>query len=633
MPLDSREQGGLTELVDMLAADIQSITDLLRCNAPDVADAFCAVMEGVHQPLLNKHSSKPIRIALIGDCIMTEISSFLEPLLFERTISIDYKTFYFSSRMGEGIDTQGIEEGIASGKFDLIALSFLTFEGLPLYTHLLQTATSGKVALSVLNEQCDALLVSIDRYIAAIRARTNTPILLHGCSGLPLGKYRRRLPFLPVMSPGKRYVVERLNAGLRDIAGHLENILLIDEQAVVARAGHRYASQHLLPHALRKNAYIHHSRFGMLMAEEYAHMVNAYYLLANTKVLLVDFDNTLWQGVMADGPVVHDVAGQQLLKELQQAGILLVSLSKNDPRNIRWEEMQLQPDDFVLHKISWDAKPQAVLEVASVLDLDPRSFVMLDDNPVERELVTTSVQGITAFDPLQPSSWQYLRWLLSFPATRQTEEAGRRTSMYREAAQRREAQAISFDYDAMMHSLELKVGWRLATHKDLDRLHELISRTNQFNTTTIRYSQAELEQLLKARDHGVFVATLSDKFGSLGIVGSVICRVDNQCLIYESVVMSCRAMGFGLESLLISMPVATFTGIHTLVGTFTASERNSPCADLFHNAGFVKASDHQWYRPVSAGKLTYPTWLHLSGSGEKQSVVTERGEPSTQATV
>jgi FkbH-like protein len=353
----------------------------------------------------------------------------------------------------------------------------------------------------------------------------------------------------------------------------------------------------------------HPSGIGPVFAAEYSDIALAYVTLARTKVLLVDFDDTLWSGVMGDGKVVQDVKAQRLLRELKQAGVLLVALSKNDPRNIRWEEMELAQEDFVLHKISWNPKPRSVAEVAHQLDLDPASFVMIDDNPVERALVTAALPKVQALDSGDPKTWRWLRMMLSFPNTKRTEEAERRTAMYREAAERREAMSASLDYGQMMRELDLVSEWRLARPSDLDRVHELLSRTNQFNTTTLRLSKYELAALIESHEASVWVSTLADKFGKLGLVGAVITHHAGSDIVFDSVVMSCRAMGFGLESLLVSGPLRAAQGASVAVGKFIPTERNSVCSSLFSSLGFEPDGDGRWILRLNDGAPTVPDWL------------------------
>ena len=566
-PRDLLASGGQGELEAVLDDDREVLVEYAAGGG--LAD----FLEALDRPLYAGQLAASIKIGLIGDCVMNEISSFLAPLLLGSGIKLEGQQFYFSANY-QKLDAEEIKAGVKRYGFDLLSMSFLTLEGLPLYTALIRESQGISILTESATAKCEALLLLIDRFVAEVREITNQPILLHGCCGLPLTKLRRYVPLIPAMARGQQLVAQRLNRGLKALAEAADNVVFIDEVSAINAIGARAANTRLIPRVLRPA--FHPSNFGRAIAPQYARVARAYVALSKTKVLLVDFDNTLWKGVMADGDVVHDREGQKLLHELKDAGILLVSLSKNDPRNIRWGELALEQDDFVLHKISWDTKPQSVMEAAQQLDLDPKSFVLLDDNPVERELVVIGAPGVTALDPLDPETWDILRLLLKFPATGQTEEAGRRTTMYRETAQRREALGASVDYATMMSSLELNTRWRKAHKGDLDRLNELVNRTNQFNTTTVRYSTAELATIVSATDRAIYVASLADKFGDLGVVGASIVSWSDAELRFENLVDELPGDGFRSRGGVVrGAPRGLPPGGHRRNRALCATERNN----------------------------------------------------------
>jgi FkbH-like protein len=613
LPPEVTRSGGAAELRMILAQDASHLKQIVNDVVPDggAAQLVHGVIDEIHALPGGDRASRALRVAFVGDCVMDEIRSFLYPVSQAAGTPLETHHFYFGAALGVDLDTGQLDDAIDRIGFDLIALSFLTFEGLPLYTSLLAEANSGAVDHRALAAKCDVILSLVDGYVSTVRAKTDAPILLHGCSVVPRRRWRRLLPMLPAMTRGQAAVTSMLNNGLKEISQGIANIVFVDEAARIAEVGYRRASRGVLPRSVTDGALFHPSEFGVLMARDYARIIAAYDSLGATKVLLVDFDNTLWAGVMADGEVIHDRTAQTLLKELKEAGILLVSVSKNDPKNIRWHEMGLSHDDFVLHKIGWDTKAASVADVAQQLNLDPKSFVLIDDNPVERDLVTSAVPGVTALDPADRQTWDDLRLLLRFPVTRQTQEARRRTQMYREAAERRAATSATVDYAAMMRSLDLTVVWRRATSGDLGRVHELVSRTNQFNTTSIRYSMTELTGLLASAKHDVFVASMADKFGSLGVVGVVITCIDGATLTYESVVMSCRAMGFGLESVLVRNPLDARPGLSRAIGRYMPTEKNNPCAKLFAEKGFHNVGDHHWELELTGQRPRIPHWLSV----------------------
>ncbi len=353
----------------------------------------------------------------------------------------------------------------------------------------------------------------------------------------------------------------------------------------------------------------HPSRAGYVMAEQYLGIVRDLTLLRRAKCLLVDFDNTLWKGVAAEGEVEQDVQLQTILKELKDAGVLLVALSKNDPENVPWTQMRLEREDFALEQINWNAKPANVAQVIDELNLAADAFVLLDDNPVERALVEENVPGVRSLDPGDPATIRTLRRWLEFPSTALTAESQRRTQMYREASQRRSAMGQVPDYDAMMRSLQLTAKVRPATASDKDRLAELIQRTNQFNTTTRRRTDREIQDLIDSDRAGVHVAELRDRFGDLGVVAAAV--MDRERAEIDSFVMSCRAMGFGLETYFLDRVLAQ-EEVRPAWGLFVPSSRNSPAADLYARAGFSEVAPGRWELKAGERVGGVPGWFAMS---------------------
>jgi FkbH-like protein len=573
--------------------------------------ALSELLDALHLSIAGETDGRFIKLMVVGDCLFTDVVAFLEPKVRSLGLGLSVEHLYFSAWAGTSLSREELLETVGGEEFDLIGMSFLTFEGIPPYLALL--AESDRLSHSERGRRVDQIDALIRKYVSDLREATDVPILLHGACGLPLTRLRQAVSGIPAMSRGRRRTVAMLNVRLRELAENSENVVFVDEETLVANAGLRAAGSRILPRSVtgyRKSVF-HPTGLGAVLSEPYADAIEAYRDLAKCKVLLVDFDNTLWKGVMAEGPVEHDLEGQRLLRRLKDAGILLVSVSKNDPDAIRWEEMALDHNDFVLHKVNWNLKSQSVQEAAHQLDLGLNTFVLLDDNPVEREMVTSQVPEVIAIDPLQPATWRHLERMLEFPNTRETAESARRTQMYREAAARRDAVSGGADYPAMMRTLKLKVGFGRARARDLDRLHELVDRTNQFNTTTTRYTRAELSELLKGLTHEVFVGTLSDRFGSLGIVGCSIVRSEADTLTFESVIMSCRAMGFGFETVLLRASMDAVPEAQHVLGRFVPTDRNRPCASLFRDAGFSIDGETQWRLDASHARPEIPDWLEV----------------------
>jgi FkbH-like protein len=591
-------------LAQRLAAESAAVASLVGgAGQPAAAHGLLA---DLHEPLTSPPTGDPLRLLLVGDSIFNGTRAFLTHAerAGDRVVAVEHLGAGELTTAGLSMDR--IADSIKRRPPHMLALSLFTYQGFPGYPALLAQRLSPTQART----RAVGLARLLQGAIGAIRNITDAPILLHNACGLPLDRLRRRVRWLPAHDASRKRVIGELNQQVATLAAASENVILIDEVALAAAGGGlRACAAPVFSPADVPDAVFHPARLEVAVAETYATALSAVRALGPAKALLVDFDNTLWSGVMAEGPVVHDRAAQRLLKRLRQAGILLVALSKNDPATIRWDEMELTPDDFAVHKFSWQPKSRTAAEAIAELDLAPGAFVMLDDNPAERMIVTRAIPQITALDPGQPATWQMLEMWLALPATQQTPEARQRTQMYQEAAARRHALAGSSAYEQIMADLHMAADFRKARPGDLDRLAELINRTNQFNTTTRRRSRSEISALLSSSRHAVYVTSFRDRFGDLGLVAAVIIeRTGNDLVVFDSVIMSCRAMGFGLEKLLVRRTLDAEPA-HSYCGLITPTERNKPAAGLFRDMGFNETADGAWILGSGAQAAPVPEWF------------------------
>jgi FkbH-like protein len=169
--------------------------------------------------------------------------------------------------------------------------------------------------------------------------------------------------------------------------------------------------------------------------------------------------------------------------------------------------------------------------------------------------------------------------------------------------------ARGFDYASMMHSLELQAQFGRARTADLPRLVELQQRTNQFNTTTMRCSREQLTGLMSRGDHRVYAASLHDKFGDVGLVACAIVRDAEGEKVIDSFVMSCRAMGFELERLMLAKVIEAEGADKPFVGRFVPTDRNAPAMHLYSANGFEARSQTEWVLRPGAAAPAAPPWF------------------------
>lgn len=585
-------------IAEELSTEVAALAELI----PGEPDAIDVLME-LHTELLQSPGSRAQRLLLIGDCIMPEIRVFLSGA-YRGADGLQSTHINFHADF-HGFRAEEVVRQIELMRPTLIGLSLFSHNATPAFAALREDAR--KLSARALPGRVAVCVDQLREAIEAIRSVTDATIMVHSTAAAPK---KRRYRYLPE-SRGMTRFLREMRSQVSELVEASENVIHLDELEVAGRVGGRRAASERLLDARYRDAWFHPTRFGPALAGEYADVLSSLELVGGAKALFVDFDNTLWDGVMADGPVLHNRDAQETLKELRRAGVLLIALSKNDPANIRWDEMLLEPDDFVLHKISWRPKPEAAAEAIHELDLAPGAFLFLDDNPAERALVEENVPGVRSLDPADPFAWRTLRRWLEVPSTKATPEALKRTEIYREAAERRRALGGTQDYGEMMASLNLRAEMRPARESDLERLLELIQRTNQFNTTTRRRSRAEVRALLTSADHEVTVASLRDRFGDLGVVAVVVTDYSQPGLAeIDSFVMSCRAMGFGLEYLLLNELTSSRPELEWR-GRFSPTDRNGPASGLFTTAGFSAAADdeEQWTLVAGAPRPERPKWF------------------------
>lgn len=548
----------------------------------------------LHKSLLNVNE-KVIKVLAVGDCLMNEIRVFSDPVEQGKDFSIDFRCIYLSAGSGGELDTSNIINYVNDNSIDIIAFSFFSFEVMPEYSRIV--SHSEKMSSAQIINFCDGMISKVTDFIFALRKQTDKTCLIHSVSGLPLGRWEKWLPLLPALPPKKKLAVDYLNKKLKDLVVNVENVILIDEQAIADDFGIKHCAKQIAPQRIYKGLF-HTSYFGKYLADVYIKECETFLTLKKCKVLLLDFDNTLWSGVMADGEVRHYVERQELLKSLKDQGIILVAVSKNSEENIRWNEMALKKEDFAFLQINWNPKADSINNVKKVLNLGKDSFVFIDDNRHERALVAAVHPEVTILDAELPQTWESLARLKDYPNTQATDEAKRRTALYQEQSARANALGDAGATLENLKLLELWYGFSSANVSDLDRILELVNRTNQFNLTTKRYPKAEVAKFLNDPKYLVLSASLGDKFGSLGLVAVCIIMYEGQETAYvDTFVMSCRAMGFALEKAFMYEIIKFLKakGVKTLTGQFIPTDRNSPAMSFYEDVGFQSINTEGGY--------------------------------------
>lgn len=349
-----------------------------------------------------------------------------------------------------------------------------------------------------------------------------------------------------------------------------------------------------------------------------------------TKCIVLDLDNTIWGGVVGDdgieglrlgpgtaeGEAFH--AFQRHLLALKHRGILLAVCSKNEEETARapfkhHEGMVLAADDIVSFRANWNPKPDNIRSIAEELNIGLDSIVFVDDNPAERELVRQTIPEVRVLelgdDPSQyPMLLSRSGWLETVSITAEDRQ---KSDQYLANRARANAQNSVVDYESYLVSLNQSAEIRSFEPADMDRIAQLINKTNQFNLTTQRMTRGEVETLASRKDAITASMRLTDKFGDNGLISVAAGLIKENVLTIDIWLMSCRVFKRGAEFALANhlMSVAALKGVTEVVGIYKPTKKNGLVADFYGELGFVKAgTDEQgnvtWrlhlakYRPI-----------------------------------
>jgi FkbH-like protein len=332
---------------------------------------------------------------------------------------------------------------------------------------------------------------------------------------------------------------------------------------------------------------------------------------AARKCLVLDLDNSLWGGVVGeDGPhgirvgrgdMVSEAyrAFQLRVRALKERGVILALCSKNNVQDVEEvfrlrADMPLQWSDMAATAISWAPKYQGLEAIAAQLNIGLDALVFMDDNAAEIAAVRHYCPDVHAvLLPADPSDFvTLLDDLPWFEKSRLTAEDRAKSQHYALAA-KRSALCASCDPMDYLRDLEMRAVIRDAGPADLLRVHQLFNKTNQFNLMTRRPSIGEVEAMMTGDGWHLMLAELRDRFGDMGIVALCGLRRDGAVLRIEHFLMSCRAMGRGLEHALMNHVKRRFLkaqGCDLLEGRYLPTAKNGPVRGFFADQGFA-ASD------------------------------------------
>lgn len=340
-----------------------------------------------------------------------------------------------------------------------------------------------------------------------------------------------------------------------------------------------------------------------LTAYNISNIVKSYFG-KNKKAIVMDLDNTLWKGVIGEEGLEGIELGietpegmmysefQEYLKNIRDRGILLNVCSKNEAGaaelGFSHPSSLLKTDDVTIVKCNWDRKSENIRDMSRQLNLNTDSFVFIDDNQAEQEEVKNNIPDITVLPVQEPSDMRrVLDWSGFFEITNYSKEDLKRGDLYR-ANLERETAMKEGDYQDYLKGLQMRAEFAEVSPVNIDRVTQLINKTNQFNLTGLRLAQAEVERF--AKENITICGTLIDKFGNNGLVSVILGEIrDSHILAVSLWIMSCRVFKRQMEYAMFDRLVELCQqhDMDKIQGEYIPTKKNMPVADLYQKLGFV----------------------------------------------
>jgi FkbH-like protein len=331
------------------------------------------------------------------------------------------------------------------------------------------------------------------------------------------------------------------------------------------------------------------------------------------KCLVLDLDNTLWGGVVGEvgplgvelGPQYPGLAYQNFqraLLEYYNRGILLTINSRNNEADIlevfeKNPQMILKQNHFAVIKANWNNKAENIVQIAEELNIGLDSLVFIDDDPLNREWVKKYLPQVKVLEFSIPPE-EYVATLFAgrlFDQVNLTAEDMQRARMYTQESERKKLQVSKQTLAEYIKELGIVVKVSYNNLDQVTRISQLTLKTNQFNVTTTRYTEQDIERCIE--DGFVYSADIADTFGPYGITALVIILPDEtlQSAAIDTFLMSCRVMGRGIEYVLLDYCLRELIkkGFKTVRANFIPTNKNIPAKDFFNTAGFKTVLENQ----------------------------------------
>jgi len=475
----------------------------------------------------------------------------------------------------------------------------------------------------------DALLAEVASLAAKFRARSSAALL---CHNIPLPRWPAPTVAVDAPSLDDLSFVTACNAGLRMLAAESADFYVVDYAALVNRVGHdRWFDDRMRLYARAPVAQANYA----VLAREYVKFARGLVGLTR-KCLVVDLDNTLWGGILgedgidgvrlgADYPGSAFVEFQHFLARLQARGVILAIASKNNPGDVeqmfsQHPFMVLKAESFSSRQVGWQPKSESLMAIARDLNIGLEHIVFVDDSTFECEHVREALPEVTVIQlPAEPADYVSAisrdGW---FDALSLSSEDRRRGELYKQRDLAESIRSTASNLEDFYRQLGMEITIAPVNDASRKRTAQLTQKTNQFNVTTRRYTEAEIERIQSDPLWTVCTVAVRDKFGDNGIVGVILAVERGDALEIDTLLLSCRVIGRTVETAMLAClcDVARRRGCSKIVGSILPTDKNAPVRDLFRRHGFQDRGSNAtsagaWELALSRGAIAYPPWFRL----------------------
>lgn len=547
---------------------------------------FITLKKNAKQPM---DSLKEYKIAILGNCSTQHLATALKGYGYQE----GYNLNIFDSDYNQ-IEAQIMDDTseLYNHKPDAVLLYMSTEK---LYENFCETSPEQRENFA------DFTMQKINNYWQTLNSKIKTNILQFNFIEIDdrtFGNYGNKTPssFL--------FQLRKLNFTLMELANQTKNAFLIDLSTIQNTYGRQAVHDDKL-------YYIAKMPLSTNILPEVSKQVLDVIQALNgkfKKCAILDLDNTLWGGVIGDDGLKSIQIGelglghafsefQMWLKELKNRGIILAVCSKNN-ENIAKEPFEKHPDmilkldDISMFVANWEDKATNIKYIQETINIGMDSIVFIDDNPFERNLVKGMIPDITVPElPEDPALYlSYLKSLNLFETASYSENDKDRTKQYQAEVGRTTMQSNFQNFDDYLKSLEMQSTVHPFEEFEIPRISQLTQRSNQFNLRTIRYTEAEIEQIANDDKYLTLSFSLKDKFGDYGLISVVIAeKQDEKTLFLNTWLMSCRVLKRGMEEFIINkvLEMAKENGFSKVTSEYIPTPKNAMVEKMYAKLGFA----------------------------------------------